>query len=72
MQKNVNERGVTNLYWSPEMLSLFEDTWQEVVGEESKDPFFKKVWEDLSAFRENYEIWQRHAFLPRETGESAQ
>lgn len=72
MQKNVKERGVTNLYWSSEMLTLFEDTWQQVVSEESKDPFFKKVWDDLAAFRANYEIWQRHAFLPRETGESAQ
>ena len=72
MQKNVKERGVTNLYWSPEMLALFEDTWQQVVTEESKDPFFKKVWEDLATFRANYKIWQRHAFLPRDTGDSAQ
>jgi len=72
MQKNVNERGVTNLYWSPEMLTLFEDTWLQVVSEESKDPFFKKVWEDLVAFRANYEIWQRHAFLPRETGDTVE
>ena len=68
MQKNVNERGVTNLYWSPQMLTLFEDTWQQVVSEESEDPFFRKVWDDLAAFRTDYKIWQRHAFLPRETG----
>lgn len=72
MQKNVEERGVTNLYWSSEMLTLFENTWQQVVSEESEDPFFKKVWEDLVAFRANYEIWQRHAFLPRETGDADQ
>ncbi len=67
MQKNTLERGVTNLYWSPEMLALFEATWREVVNEESIDPFFKKVWQDLSEFRENYGVWQRHAFLPRAT-----
>ncbi|MEH6628934.1 MAG: TRAP transporter substrate-binding protein [Motiliproteus sp.] len=65
MQKNEQQYQVTNLYWSPEMLELFENTWQQVVEEESKDPMFKTVWDDLSAFRENYKIWQRHAFLPR-------
>ena len=68
MQKNEKERGVTNLYWNSEMLTLFEDAWQQVVNEELKDPFFKKVWDDLSSFRANYVIWQRHAFLPRKTG----
>ncbi len=69
MQKNVSERGVTNLYWNPEMLALFEQTWQQVVAEESADPMFRKVWEDLAAFRSRYRIWQRYAFLPRGTGE---
>ncbi|RDE24632.1 C4-dicarboxylate ABC transporter [Motiliproteus coralliicola] len=69
MQKNTQERGVTNLYWSPEMLALFESTWSEVVEEESKDPFFNKVWLDLTAFRNNYRVWQRHAFLPRSTAQ---
>lgn len=72
MHKNANERGVINLYWSPEMLRVFESTWQQVVNEETKDPFFRKVWEDLSAFRANYEIWRRHAFLPRKTGTLAE
>ncbi len=30
-----------------------------------KDPFFKKVWEDLQSFRGEYKIWQTYAFLPR-------
>lgn len=72
MQKNENERGVTNLYWNSEMLSLFEATWQQVVREESEDPFFKTVWDDLSAFRKNYNLWERHAFLPRQTGRLAE
>ena len=72
MHKNENERGVTNLYWNAEMLSLFEATWQEVVREESEDPFFRTVWDDLSAFRQNYSLWQRHAFLPRQTGRLAE
>ncbi|MEH6579702.1 MAG: TRAP transporter substrate-binding protein [Amphritea sp.] len=72
MQKNVAERGVTNLYWNAEMLSLFEATWQQVVREESEDPFFKIVWDDLASFRENYSLWQRHAFLPRQTGQQTQ
>ena len=68
MQKNQDERGVSNRYWSAEMLALFETTWQQVVNEESQDPFFKAVWDDFSAFRHNYSLWQRHAFLPRPTG----
>lgn len=66
MQENVSKHGVVNKYWSDEMLAVFEKTWGEVVTEQSeKDAFFKKVWDDLSAFRENYDVWESHAFLPR-------
>lgn len=66
MKKNLEERGVENRYWSPEMLKLFEQKWHEVVAEESaKDPEFKKIWDHLSAFRKDYATWDRWAFLPR-------
>jgi TRAP-type mannitol/chloroaromatic compound transport system substrate-binding protein len=66
MKKNVSERGVTNHYWSDEMLALYSKTWEEVATEmASKDAFFKKVWDDLSTFRSGYDLWESHAFLPR-------
>jgi len=30
-----------------------------------RDAFFKKVWDDLVAFRESYDLWEANAFLPR-------
>jgi TRAP-type mannitol/chloroaromatic compound transport system substrate-binding protein len=66
MKRNVEERGVTNMYWSDEMLAHFKKAWEEVAAEQAaKDAFFKKVWDDLSAFREDYKLWQTYGFLPR-------
>ncbi len=63
LKRNI-ERGVNVKTWSPEMLKLFESTWEEVAAEQSaKDPFFKKTWEDLKAFREDYATWADRAFL---------
>lgn len=67
IKKNAEERGVKNMRWSPEMLAAFKTAWESVVAEEAgKDPFFKKVWEDLSAFRKEYAYWSTRGFLPRE------
>ncbi|MCB2227710.1 MAG: TRAP transporter substrate-binding protein [Desulfarculaceae bacterium] len=66
IKENVTKRGVINKYWSPEMLAAYKKAWLEVVEEEKKkDPFFAKVWDDLSKFREEYEYWSSVAFLPR-------
>ncbi len=66
MTENVEKNGVTNKLWSDEMLALYEKTWNEVAAEQAAaDPFFKKVWDDLTAFRAEYDIWQANAFLPR-------
>ena len=44
----------------------FEAKWQQVVAEKvSEDPFFNKVWTDLSTFRKGYDLWEANAFLPR-------
>jgi len=65
MQRN-KARGVEQRYWSPEMLALFRSTWDEVIAEESaSDPFLKKAWDHLKAFRDGYQLWGRNAFLPR-------
>ena len=66
MKENVEKNGVTNMYWSDEMLATFKKAWEEVAAEQSaKDPFFKKVWDDFSAFRKDYALWQSYGFLPR-------
>lgn len=66
MKENVEKNGVVNKYWSPEMLDLFKTKWEEVVTEESaKDPAFKRIYSDLSAFRAEYDLWEANAFLPR-------
>lgn len=66
MRENVEKNGVTNHYWSDEMLAAYKKAWDEVAAEEAaKDAFFKKVWDDLTEFRDNYKIWQSYAFLPR-------
>jgi TRAP-type mannitol/chloroaromatic compound transport system substrate-binding protein len=66
MKRNLQQRGVENRYWSESMLALFRTKWQEVVAEESaKDPAFKRIWDDLSAFRQDYAVWNEWAFMPR-------
>jgi len=66
MQENVTKNGVKNKYWSPEMLATFKSKWDEVAAEQAaKDPKFKKIYDDLSAFRKTYDIWEANAFLPR-------
>ncbi|OXT01610.1 C4-dicarboxylate ABC transporter [Notoacmeibacter marinus] len=66
LKKNVEENGVELRKWSPEMLDLFRTTWDQVAAEESaNDPFFAEVYEDLTAFREEYNLWEENAFLPR-------
>jgi TRAP-type mannitol/chloroaromatic compound transport system substrate-binding protein len=62
------ENGVEIRYWNDTMLQAFEDKWLEVVEEKTAaDPFFNKVWADLSTFRKGYDLWEANAFLPRTT-----
>ncbi len=67
IKENETKRGVKNMYWSDEMLNAFRGAWDEVVVEQSKDPFFKKVYDNLSAFRADYKYWSQRGFLPRDT-----
>ena len=60
------EKGVTNHYWSQEMLDLFKAKWNEIVAEETaKDAGFADIYDDLTAFRADYAIWNKWAFMPR-------
>ncbi|MCD4718500.1 MAG: TRAP transporter substrate-binding protein [Desulfobacula sp.] len=66
IKENVNTHGVKTMYWSDDMLSLFKKTWDEVVLEQGEQrPEFKKIWDDMSAFRADYAYWKEIGFLPR-------
>jgi TRAP-type mannitol/chloroaromatic compound transport system substrate-binding protein len=66
IKRNVTEFGVTNHYWSDEMLEAFKNAWLEVVEEKkAEDPFFAKVWDDFSAFDQEYKYWSSIGYLPR-------
>ena len=66
MMENETKHGVKNMYWSDDMLAQFEQAWKDVAAEQgAKDAFFKKVWDDLQAFRADYKIWKDYGFLPR-------
>lgn len=66
VMKKAADNGVQIRYWNQTMLDTFKSKWDEVVAEKTAaDPFFKKVWDDLSTFREGYDLWEANAFLPR-------
>ena len=63
---NVENNGVTIKQWSQEMLDTYRSTWDEVAAEEAaNDAFFAKVLADMNEFRDGYQLWKEHAFLPR-------
>lgn len=69
IRENVEKHGVIIKYWGPEFLDAFRKAWLQVVEEyKAKDPFFKKVWEDLESFRKDYAMYQALSTLPRRTG----
>ena len=66
MIDNTENNGVTIKKWDDEMLALFESTWNEVATElAEEDAYFKKVWDDLTEFREGYNTWSGNIYLPR-------
>ncbi|SCA56839.1 Extracellular solute-binding protein, family 7 [Candidatus Terasakiella magnetica] len=65
MKENVEKNGVKIMTWNDTMLATFKSTWEDVAAEESKDASFKKVYDDLTTFRDGYALWKANAFLPR-------
>lgn len=58
------ENGVIVHRWSDEILGAYESAWNEVVTEKSaEDADFKRTWESLSTFRENYAEWKDIGYL---------
>ncbi len=66
LKENAEKHGVTISYLPDETLEEIKKAWEEVIAEKTaENPFFKKVWDDLSSFRATYDLWENHAFLPR-------
>lgn len=66
MKENAEKHGVTIAYLDDATLEELQKTWNQVAAElAAKNPFFKKAWDDLSAFRAEYDVWENYAFLPR-------
>lgn len=62
--KELQDNGVTIHKWSDEMLNAFRGGWEEVLGElTAEDADFARVWESLSAFREEYSTWKDLGYL---------
>ncbi|MGI9420834.1 MAG: TRAP transporter substrate-binding protein [Geminicoccaceae bacterium] len=63
MAANV-EDGVTNISWSDEVLTQFEEAWSEVIAEEIEtNADSKKIWESITVFREKFKIWGDMGYL---------
>ena len=60
----LQEKGVNIHRWPQEILDQLEAAWLEVVAEESAaNPDFKRVWDNLQAFRQQYSIWAELGYL---------
>ncbi|MCB2188091.1 MAG: TRAP transporter substrate-binding protein [Deltaproteobacteria bacterium] len=59
LKENAEKNGVHNMLWPPEVLAKLQETWNQVASEEAaKDEFFKKVWTNLNAFMDEYQVWE--------------
>jgi TRAP-type mannitol/chloroaromatic compound transport system substrate-binding protein len=55
----LQEKGVILHRWPEEILNAMHDAWEEVVSEQSaEDADFKRAWESLQAFRDEYAAWK--------------
>ncbi len=62
--KEMRDEGVKIRRWPAEILVAFEESWLEIVDEETaKNPNFDRVWTNYSEFRESYAIWRHFSFL---------
>jgi TRAP-type mannitol/chloroaromatic compound transport system substrate-binding protein len=64
IQEMRDKHGVQVKQWPPEMLAALRKAWDEVAAEESaKNPSFKRVYDQYSAFRKDYAIWKDIGYL---------
>jgi TRAP-type mannitol/chloroaromatic compound transport system substrate-binding protein len=57
--KDIQAKGVELHRWPRPVLKAFEHAWRDVVDEETlADSDFRRVWNSLAEFREDYAIWR--------------
>ena len=57
--KKISAEGVTLLRWPEPVLSAFKNTWQQIARKlTAENADFRKTWNSLHDFREEYSIWQ--------------
>ncbi|MBC8158747.1 MAG: TRAP transporter substrate-binding protein [Alphaproteobacteria bacterium] len=57
--KNIYSTGVEIHRWPAEIIAALEQAWLQVAAEQSdENKDFKRVWNSLKAFREDYSIWR--------------
>jgi len=62
--ETLKKEGVKVHMWNDEMMAAFRKAWDEVVAEQTAaDPDFKRAWESLSKFRENFKTWSDIGYL---------
>ena len=60
--KDMVARGVSLQRLSPAMREALERAWQQVVYQEnSNDPEFRRVWQSLTDFRNDFAVWRELA-----------
>ena len=60
----MKQKGVQIHYWSPEIIAAYRSAWDEVARDEmAENPNFKRVYENLQAFRNQFSIWRDNAYL---------
>ena len=64
--QELQEKGVEIVRFSDEMLAQMRSAFNEVVSETAAEhPNFKVVWDDLSAFMEDYQAWENVGMIGR-------
>ena len=62
--KEIQGKGVKLYTWPKEIMDAYRKAWSEVIEEQkAKSPEFKKGWDSLSKFREEYQIWRQYGYL---------
>ncbi len=62
--KKLQEKGVTLHKWSKEDLDILRKAWNEVAAElAAQNADFRKAWESLQKFREDYKVWKEYGYL---------
>jgi TRAP-type mannitol/chloroaromatic compound transport system substrate-binding protein len=57
--KEFTAKGIAIHRWPAEIMEALDGAWREVAAEEAAaDGDFRRVWNSLTSFREDYAIWK--------------